>query len=401
MSDVYRDRLRAGLRRNSLILAFVAFTALGVGLIATAGANAAVAPAQTSVPISTPSPTSSSPVLNTSPLPPFAPTNFSAVAHANSVVLSWTASKSGCCPVTGYDINYNQPFDDVVYPLKVGAVTTVTVTAGILPTREYRFSISAHDDLGHRSATVSLTVVTPASDTGDQTPPTAPANLTTRNITASTVDLNWSSSSDYVGVVGYDVYVFDGWFSSFRLATVLGTSYTATLRPLNNPTGQNIFYVRARDAAGNLSAASNTVSVPAPSASPTASASPSASASASPSASPSRSPSPSPSLSCAVTYTNSSVWHGGVVANITITNTGTIAILGWTLVFTFDGDERIISGWGAVVSQAGQAVTARNADWNKAIPAGGSVSVGFQATYATSYTPPTAFTLNGVPCTVR
>jgi hypothetical protein len=391
MSDVYRDRLRAGLRRNSLILAFIAVTALGAGLIATAGANAAVAPAQTSAPISTPSPTSTSPAPNTSPWPPFAPTDFTAVAHANSVVLSWTASKPGCCQVTGYDINYNQPFDDVVYPLKVGAVTTVTVTAGILPTREYRFSISAHDDLGHRSATVSLTVVTPVSDTaGDQTPPTAPANLTTRNLTASTVDLNWSSSSDYVGVVGYDVYLFDGWFSSFRLATVLGTSYTASLRPLNNPAGRNIFYVRARDAAGNLSAASNTVSVPAPSASPSAS------------ASPSRSPSsPAPSLSCAVTYTNSSVWHGGVVANITITNTGTTAILGWTLVFTFDGDERIISGWGAVISQAGQAVTARNADWNKAIPAGGSVSVGFQASYATSYTPPTAFTLNGVPCTVR
>jgi len=380
MSDVYRDRLRAGLRRNSLVFALVALTVLGVGLIATSTANAAVAPASTSVPISTPSPTSSSPALNTSPFPPSAPTNFTAVTHANSVVLSWTASTPGCCAVTGYDITYGQSFGDLLRLTTVGAVTTVTITEGIYPAQQYRFSIQAKDTLGPPSAATSITLVTPASDTGDQTAPTAPTNLSVGNVTATTVDLSWTGSTDYVGVVGYDVYLFDGFFISTRLATVLGTRYTASLQ--SNPTGQHHYYVRARDAAGNLSIASNLVGVIVRSGGP------------------SLTSSPPPSLSCKVTYSNASVWQGGFVANITIANTGASQVVGWALTFTFGGDQQVRSGWGIVSSQSGQTVTLSNDTWNKTIPAGSSVSVGIQGTWTTSAAPPTAFTLNGGPCAV-
>lgn len=85
----------------------------------------------------------------------------------------------------------------------------------------------------------------------DTDPPTAPSNLTASNITATTVDLNWTASTDNIGVTGYDVYR-DGLLAG----TVTGTSYTATGL---SPSTSYSFYVIARDAAGNQSPQSNTV----------------------------------------------------------------------------------------------------------------------------------------------
>ncbi|MBV9381517.1 MAG: cellulose-binding domain-containing protein, partial [Streptosporangiaceae bacterium] len=101
---------------------------------------------------------------------------------------------------------------------------------------------------------------------------------------------------------------------------------------------------------------------------------------------------------CTVTYTTSSQWAGGFVANVTITNTGTSAVSGWTLTFTFPGDQRITSAWNATVTQSGQAVTATNASYDGAIAPGANVSLGFQGTWTSSDSSPTAFTLNGTAC---
>ncbi len=86
----------------------------------------------------------------------------------------------------------------------------------------------------------------------DTEAPTAPT-LSYSNVTTTSVDLSWSGATDNVGVKGYYVYK-DG----SQIANVTSTSYTVTgLTP--NTTYQ--FYVKAYDAAGNVSAASNTVSV--------------------------------------------------------------------------------------------------------------------------------------------
>jgi hypothetical protein len=117
---------------------------------------------------------------------------------------------------------------------------------------------------------------------------------------------------------------------------------------------------------------------------------------ASTSSSPTATPAP-----CAVTYTRQSEWPGGFVASVTITNTGTAAVNGWTLAFSFPGDQRITNAWNATVTQTGAAVTAVNASYNKMIAAGASTSFGFQGTWRTSDASPASFTLNGVPCTTR
>jgi len=109
--------------------------------------------------------------------------------------------------------------------------------------------------------------------------------------------------------------------------------------------------------------------------------------------------SPAPGSACHVSYTKSSEWAGGFVANVTVGNTGTSPISGWKLAFTFPGDQKITSAWNATVSQSGESVTATNASYNAAISPGGSTSLGFQGTWTSNDTAPSGFTVNGTACT--
>ncbi|MGW7545314.1 carbohydrate binding domain-containing protein [Streptomyces sp. NPDC054770] len=87
----------------------------------------------------------------------------------------------------------------------------------------------------------------------DTQAPTAPTNLTSTGKTSSSVSLSWSAATDNVGVTAYDVYS-----GSSQVTSVSGTS--ATVSGLAASTAYT-FTVKARDAAGNVSAASNSVSV--------------------------------------------------------------------------------------------------------------------------------------------
>ncbi|MEU7099467.1 carbohydrate binding domain-containing protein [Streptomyces longwoodensis] len=87
----------------------------------------------------------------------------------------------------------------------------------------------------------------------DTQAPTAPTGLTSTGKTSSSVSLSWGAASDNVGVTAYDVYS-----GSNQVLTVSGTSATVSgLSPSTNYT----FSVKARDAAGNTSPASNSVTV--------------------------------------------------------------------------------------------------------------------------------------------
>ena len=83
---------------------------------------------------------------------------------------------------------------------------------------------------------------------------------------------------------------------------------------------------------------------------------------------------------------------------MTIKNTGTSAINGWTLKFAYPGDQKVTNAWSATVTQSGTAVTATNASYDGAISPGGTVAVGWQGTWTSSDAAPTAFTLNGAAC---
>ncbi|WP_405059251.1 cellulose binding domain-containing protein [Kribbella sp. NBC_01505] len=90
-----------------------------------------------------------------------------------------------------------------------------------------------------------------AGSAGDTSAPTAPGNVRVTGTSTSTVSLAWNASTDNIGVTGYDVYS-----GSAVLITTDGT--TGTVGGLN-PGTTYTFAVRARDAAGNSSAAGNTV----------------------------------------------------------------------------------------------------------------------------------------------
>jgi O-glycosyl hydrolase len=102
---------------------------------------------------------------------------------------------------------------------------------------------------------------------------------------------------------------------------------------------------------------------------------------------------------CKVTYATQSQWAGGFVAGVTIANTGSPVINGWTLKFTFPGDQKITNAWNAAVTQSGENVTITNASYNGTIAPGGNASLGFQGTWASSDAAPTVFTVNGAACT--
>ena len=82
-----------------------------------------------------------------------------------------------------------------------------------------------------------------------------------------------------------------------------------------------------------------------------------------------------------------------------VTNLGA-ARNGWTVTFTFPGDQRVSTAWNATVTQSAGQVTARNAGWNGALPTGATATFGLQGTYSGTNARPADFRLDGAACTV-
>ena len=108
--------------------------------------------------------------------------------------------------------------------------------------------------------------------------------------------------------------------------------------------------------------------------------------------------SPPAPLSCSVAYSLTNSWSTGFQASVTVDDTGTGAINGWTLAWTFPGDQKINNMWGATYTQTGEAVSAVAASYDADITAGSSTSFGFTGTFSASDADPTAFTVNGTAC---
>jgi endonuclease I len=90
------------------------------------------------------------------------------------------------------------------------------------------------------------------STSSDTQAPTTPTNLAVTTKTATSVSLSWSTSTDNVAVTGYEIYM-----NSVLKTTV--TTLNTTISGLTASTAYT-FYIKAKDAAGNKSASSNTVS---------------------------------------------------------------------------------------------------------------------------------------------
>ncbi|WP_405510305.1 discoidin domain-containing protein [Streptomyces anulatus] len=175
---------------------------------------------------------------------PTAPANLAFTEPAaGQVKLTWTASTDNT-GVTGYDIYA----DNTLLTSVAGGVTTYTDNRPANQTVTYY--VRAKDAAGNQSA--NSETVTRRADTGDTQAPTAPANLAFTEPSAGQVKLTWTASTDNTGVTGYDIYA-----NNTLRGSVAGdvTSYTDTLAASATVT----YHVRAKDAAGNRSGDSNSV----------------------------------------------------------------------------------------------------------------------------------------------
>ncbi len=119
----------------------------------------------------------------------------------------------------------------------------------------------------------------------------------------------------------------------------------------------------------------------------------------SPTPTPTTTTTPPATLSCSAVYSLTNTWSGGFQAQIVLTNTGTAPINGWTLTWTFPGDQKISSLWNASFTQSGENVTATAESYNATIAPSSNVTVGFTGSFTSSDASPTAFSVNGTRCT--
>src|SRR5205809_1001724 len=174
--------------------------------------------------------------------PPTTPIGLTAaVAGSTGANLSWSASTDNV-GVTGYIVRRNGV--QVATP-----ATTSFADTGLAAATTYSYTVAARDAAGNTSpdsASVSITIA-------DTTPPTTPIGLTAAVAGSTGANLSWSASTDNVGVTGYIVRR-----NGVQVATPATTSFADTGLSAE-PTYS--YTVAARDAAGNISPDSASVSI--------------------------------------------------------------------------------------------------------------------------------------------
>lgn len=160
--------------------------------------------------------------------------------------LSWTAASDNM-GVTSYAVYRGTG-------LLVETASRQYTTGDLACGQSHTFGVEARDAAGNRSGRGTATVQTaacpaapaPAPSPGDTSPPSAPSSPQVTGVTATSISLSWTASSDNRGVEAYGLYRNDtldhsatGLTSSFT-GLVCGTTYTLG--------------IDAVDAAGNRSA---------------------------------------------------------------------------------------------------------------------------------------------------
>jgi cellulase/cellobiase CelA1 len=188
---------------------------------------------------------------------------------------------------------------------------------------------------------------------GDTQPPSTPGSLSASGTTSSSTNLSWNASTDNAGVTGYDILRAPG--ASGGTFSQVGTSTTTSFTNAGLSANATYRYqVRARDAAGNTSPVSNTITV--------------------------TTTGDGGGGGCTATMTAQSEWNNGyVIQPVRATNTGTSTITGWTVTFTLPAGHTVTGWWNAALTTNGQTVTAHGVGYNSTLAPGAVAEWGFQA----------------------
>ena len=184
-----------------------------------------------------------------------APTT-SITAPANGATVSGTASVTASASDNVGVTKVEFYLDSVLQSTSTASPYTWSWNTTTATNASHSLTSKAYDAAANvgTSAIVTVTV----SNVVDTTPPTAPTNLAAVSSFKRKINLTWTASTDNVGVSGYQIWratISTGPFSQIATSTV--NSYTNS--GLTSGTTY-YYYVIAYDAAGNVSAASNTAS---------------------------------------------------------------------------------------------------------------------------------------------
>ena len=176
----------------------------------------------------TPSPTLS---FSASPL---------SITQGQSSTLSWSSTNVSSCSASG----------------AWSGAKALSGSESVSPAVTSTYTLTCTGTAGSVSKSTTITV-SPPSDT---TPPSAPTSLTGLTSSVPSVALSWSPSTDNVGVTGYNIYR-----GGVQIGTSASTSYTDSAVAFSTTYS---YFVKAYDAAGNVSLSSNTISVTTPPSTP-------------------------------------------------------------------------------------------------------------------------------------
>lgn len=102
---------------------------------------------------------------------------------------------------------------------------------------------------------------------------------------------------------------------------------------------------------------------------------------------------------CGYTYAINTQWDGGLVATITLTNTGTQALTNWDGGFRLSSVATITRSWGAIMRQTGDwVVLTPPPDYNTVIEPGATITIGFQASTVAPVRELSGFSMAGQAC---
>jgi large repetitive protein len=184
------------------------------------------------------------------PIAPGQPGKPAIASPTNDPTLSWAAATDvGGSNIAHYDV-YRTPAGGS--PSVIGSSTGTTYSDATVPSDgTYSYDVVAVDGAGNQSVHSASTTVAV-----DITPPSAPTGVTAQaTLTASKPSLSWTLSTDGTGsgIVRYDVYR-----GAVLAGSSTGTTFIDTTVSAN---GSYAYTVKAVDAAGNQSVASDPITV--------------------------------------------------------------------------------------------------------------------------------------------